>query len=56
MNDKLAKGLPVAARGESEADISFNFQEFKETQYDRLAVLVRRNIDIETFYRIASLR
>jgi len=53
---KLAKGLPVAAREESEADTSFNFQEFKETQYDRLAALVRRNIDMETFYRIAGLR
>ena len=56
MNDKLAKGLPVAERGESETDASFNFQEFKETQYDRLAALVRRNIDMETFYRIAGLR
>lgn len=53
---KLAKGLPVAARSESETDASFNFQEFKETQYDRLATLVRRNIDMETFYRIAGLR
>lgn len=35
---------------------SFSFQEFKETQYDRLAALVRRNIDTGTFYRIAGLR
>ncbi|PIX22923.1 MAG: cobyric acid synthase CobQ, partial [Deltaproteobacteria bacterium CG_4_8_14_3_um_filter_43_13] len=53
---KAAKGLPVAARSESEADASFNFQEFKEVQYDRLAALVRRNTDMETFYRIAGLR
>ena len=53
---KLAKGLPVAARSESETDTSFNFQEFKEREYDRLATLVRRNTDMETFYRIAGLR
>lgn len=49
---KLAKGLPVP----SEAYASFSFQEFKEAQYDRLADVVRRNIDMETFYRIAGLR
>ncbi|MEW6615382.1 MAG: cobyric acid synthase [Thermodesulfobacteriota bacterium] len=53
---KLAKGIPIATRGESETNTSFNFQEFKETQYDRLATLVRKNIDMETFYRIAGLR
>ena len=53
---KQAKGLPIAAIGESGTDASFNFQEFKEAQYDRLAALVRRNIDMETFYRIAGLR
>lgn len=35
---------------------SFSFQEFKETQYDRLAVLVGRSINMEAFYRIAGLR
>ncbi|MFA4910417.1 MAG: cobyric acid synthase CobQ, partial [Desulfobacteria bacterium] len=53
---KQAKGLPVSARSKSETDTSFNFQEFKETQYDRLAALVRKNVDMETFYRIAGLR
>lgn len=49
---KQAKGISVS----SEAHPSFSFQEFKETQYDRLAELVRRNIDMEAFYRIAGLR
>jgi adenosylcobyric acid synthase len=53
---KLAKGIPVGAGSESKTDISFNFREFKETEYDRLAALVRRNIDMETFYRIAGLK
>jgi len=49
---KLTKGISVP----SEAHASFSFQEFKETQYDRLAELVRNNIDMEAFYRIAGLR
>jgi len=49
---KEAKGISVSP----EAHASFSFQEFKETQYDRLAELVRRNIDMEAFYRIAGLR
>jgi len=49
---KQAKGISVS----SEAHASFSFQEFKEAQYDRLAELVRNNIDMEAFYRIAGLR
>ncbi|RZB29600.1 MAG: adenosylcobyric acid synthase [Desulfobacteraceae bacterium Eth-SRB1] len=49
---KEAKGISVSP----EAHASFSFQEFKETQYDRLAELVRNNIEMETFYRIAGLR
>lgn len=49
---KEAKGISVSP----EAHTSFSFQEFKETQYDALAELVRNNIDMEAFYRIAGLR
>ena len=49
---KLAKGISVS----SEAHVSLSFQEFKETQYNRLAELVRNNIEMEAFYRIAGLR
>ena len=46
---KSAKGLSLS----SEPDASFNFEEFKERQYDLLAALVRGNIDMKIFYRIA---
>lgn len=49
---RLTKGISVPL----EKHDSFSFQEFKETQYDRLAELVRNNIEMETFYKIAGLR
>lgn len=48
----LTKGISAS----SKAHASFSFQEFKETQYDALAKVVRDNTDMGTFYRIAGLR
>jgi adenosylcobyric acid synthase len=48
---RSAKGL-----GESDGNPMFDFNKFKESQYDALAALVRGNIDMEIFYRIAGLR
>ncbi|MBN2597741.1 MAG: cobyric acid synthase [Marinifilaceae bacterium] len=33
-----------------EQEIDFNYQEFKENQYDKLANLIRENIDMDLFY------
>jgi len=49
---RLTNGISV----HSEEHDSFSFQEFKETQYDRLAALVIRSINMEAFYKIAGLR
>lgn len=51
-----AKDLPVASGEVSEGAGAFNYQEFKETQYDKLAAIVRKHIDMDAFYRIAGLR
>jgi len=49
---RLTNGISV----HSEEHDSFSFQEFKETQYDRLAALIRRSINMEAFYKITGLR
>jgi adenosylcobyric acid synthase len=49
---KEAKDVSVS----SDAHAPFSFQKFRETQYDALAELVRRNIDMKAFYGIAGLR
>ncbi|MDO8785782.1 MAG: cobyric acid synthase [Syntrophales bacterium] len=55
---KSEKSLPVASAsaGEGEGEPRFNYEEFKETQYDALAALVREHIDMKAFYRIAGLK
>ncbi len=49
---RLTKGISVPL----EKHDSFSFQEFKETQYNKLAALVRRTINMGAFYKIAGLR
>ena len=55
---KSEKGLPVASAsvGEGEGEPRFNYEEFREAQYDALAALVREHIDMKAFYRIAGLK
>ena len=38
----------------SKASGSFNYQEFKEEQYDRLAAHVRQHVDMEQIYKILT--
>ena len=46
-NIRIRKGL-------SPLDDSFSFKEFKENEYNKLAKLLRDNLDIEEIYRIMS--
>ncbi|MDO5569933.1 MAG: cobyric acid synthase [Bacteroidales bacterium] len=36
-------------------DVSFDYSKFKQEQYDKLALLLRNNIDIEKIYKIIGL-
>ena len=48
--------LPVVSGEVSERTGTFNFQEFKHAQYEKLAAIVREYTDMDAFYRIAGLK
>lgn len=50
------KGLAIALENEVGDRIPFNYRESKEAHYDKLAALVRENVDMDAFCRIAGLR
>jgi adenosylcobyric acid synthase len=39
----------------TEQEINFDYQDFKETQYDKLADLIRENIDLKQIYKSLAL-
>ena len=52
-NAELVKNILAASGGTS--DDTFDFQAFKEEQYDKLADLIRENVDMEYIYRSMEL-
>lgn len=54
-NDELRRSLINALRrrkGLADRPVEFRYREYKESEFDRLAAAVRRNFDMDAFYRI----
>ena len=51
-----SKGLIIGSQDETGDKAPFRYKESKEEHYDKLAALVRENMDMDAFYRIAGLR
>lgn len=46
----------IAGKISKEAPVSFDYKSFKEEQYNKLAALVRANVDLDYIYRTAGIK